>query len=272
MRKAPAIFVILALASPLLGGCKSLFGQATAFRSTESGMQQRDSAGYAQSQMALGKDGLDTGQYALAIVGFRNARIFPEQAAGAYNGLAIAYLQLDRPDLAERFFKQAIAEAPGDKRYQANLARFYQAVPEVAVRTTRDAAPVLASLAAERQASAPRAMQFMTPAGERAAVTVQVATGKLVRLSANHLMIGGSTPRTPALDGRRRSPTAVTEAPRQPVRRVNPQYPQRLAIPAPAPAQATAGSSYPVRIVIAASASSSVALMQSNGAVVSARR
>ena len=271
MHKSPVIFVILALASPLLGGCQSLFGHSTAVRSPDSGIQQRDSADYAQSQMALGKEGLDTGQYALAIVGFRNARIFPEQAAGAYNGLAIAYLQLDRPDLAERFFKQAIAEAPGDKRYQANLARFYQAIPEVAVRVTRDEAATLASLAYNQQASAPRAIQLVARAGEHRAVTVQAATGQLIRVSANHLMIGGGTPGAPSLDARRRSPTAATVAVQKPVRRVNPQYPNRFSFAAPVPAQATAGSSYPVRIGFAADSAAGTWL-RTHGAVTSARR
>ncbi len=234
-------------------------------------MQQRDNADYAESQMALGKEGLDTGQYALAIVGFRNARIFPEQAAGAYNGLAIAYLQLDRPDLAERFFKQAIAEAPGDKRYQTNLARFYHSVPEVAVRTTRDEAPALPSLALNQQDSAPRAIQLMARAGEHRAVTVQSATGRLVRLSASQLMIGGRAPGAPPLDARRRSPTAATIAARLPIRRVNPQYPNRFAIAAPAPAQAAAGSSYPVRVGFSA-ASSPVTLTLTNAAVTWTRR
>ena len=271
MRKSPVMFVILAMASPLLGGCQSLFGHSAAVRTTDPGMQQRDSDDYAESQMALGKEGLDTGQYALAIVGFRNARIFPEQAAGAYNGLAIAYLRLDRPDLAERFFKQAIVEAPGDKRYQANLARFYQAVPDVAVRNTRDEGPAQASLAPEQQASAPREIRLMARAGEHRAVTVQGATGQLIRISANQLMIGGRAPGAPPLDARRRSPTAATVAARQPLRRVNPQYPNRFAIVAPAPAQATAGSNYPVRIGFAAGASP-VTPTRTNVAVTWARR
>ncbi len=271
MRKAPAILVILAVASPMLGGCKSLFGQPTAIRSSESGMQQRDSAGYAEAQMALGKESLDSGQYGLAIIAFRNARVFPDHAAGAYNGLAVAYLQLDRPDLAERFFKQAVAEAPGNKRFQANLALFYKAVPEVAVRTTRDEAPALPSLALNEPASAPRAVQLMARAGEHRAVTVQAATGHLVRVSANQLLIGGSTLRAPSFDGRRRSPNVATMAARQPVRRVNPQYPKRFAIAAPGPTQATAGSSYPVRVRFTA-ASLPAPAIRMNEVVTSPRR
>lgn len=249
MRKAPTALVFLALAAPMLSGCNSVVGRALGFRSHTIEKQVRDGKEYAEQQLALGKQALDSGQYAAAIEAFRNARMFPEQAGEAYNGLAIAYLQLDRPDLAERFFKQAVLEFPTDKRFQANLNRFYQSAPEFAARTTREAVPELASLAPQQ--SGP--VRIMGAAGQPSAVTAQSATGQMVRISANEVMIGSPIIPSAAPDGRRRSATAMAMTTRQPVRRLNPQYPVRVSFRMPSSQAAATG--YPLRIGLAASSS-----------------
>lgn len=254
MRKAPTALVMLALASPLLSGCNSFVGRALGFNSHNPAPELRDGKDYAQQQLALGKGALDAGQYGLAIESFRNARLFTDTAADAYNGMAIAYLQLDRPDLAERFFKQAILEHPTDQRYQANLDRFYKAMPEMAVRTTREDAPALASLAPDQQRGA---VQVLVAAGGHSIVTAQSATGRMIRVSANSVAIG-----TPVTPERRRSSVALTTG--QPERRRNPQYPARISLDvAPSPA----GTGYPVRIGLAAVSSSVKTTSTSGGAV-----
>src|SRR5207248_1274431 len=104
---------------------------------------------FSEEQLAIGKQRLDQGHYGLAIQAFSNAQLSPEQSAAAYNGMAIAYLQLGRPDLAEHFFRQAIAGDPSCQRYQVNLSRFYTSVAEDEVRKASPEAPELASADAQ---------------------------------------------------------------------------------------------------------------------------
>ena len=118
--KRPLILV-LALATPLLGGCQSLFGSKLSIRPAGSMVPEGEAAGYAAVQVEIGRKALGDGQLGAAIAAFRNARLYPDQAAEATNGLAVAYSQLGRPDLAERYFREAVALAPRDRRFQANL-------------------------------------------------------------------------------------------------------------------------------------------------------
>ncbi|MEY4271092.1 MAG: hypothetical protein RLZZ58_2308 [Pseudomonadota bacterium] len=77
--------------------------------------------------LAHGKSYLRMKQYGLAIEMLRGAARDPAQTAEAYNGLGVAYDGIGRRDLAETYFERAIAAAPGDDRFQANLGRFYAA-------------------------------------------------------------------------------------------------------------------------------------------------
>jgi len=261
MRKAPTALVMLALASPLLSGCNTFVGRALGFQNHKPGAELRDGKEYAEQQLAVGKGALDTGQYALAIESFRNARLFTDTAADAYNGMAIAYLQLDRPDLAERFFKQAILAHPTDQRFQANLDRFYKTIPEMAIRTTREHAPSLASLAPPQQPAANSAVRVLAAAGDHSVVTAQSATGRMTRVSVNSVVIG--TAAAPAVAPERRR-SAVALASGQPERRRNPQYPARIPL---AEAPAPAGTGYPVRIGLAAASTSVKATSAGSGVV-----
>lgn len=74
-----------------------------------------------------GKSYLRLKQYGLAIEMLRGAARDPALTAEAYNGLGVAYDGIGRGDLAERYFERAIAAAPGDERFQANLGRYYAA-------------------------------------------------------------------------------------------------------------------------------------------------
>ena len=133
MRNWKLSLAALTLAAPLLGGCQSMFDTARKGPVSAPPTDQD----FAAAQLEKGKRALDSRQYGLALIAFRNAQRFEAQAAAAHNGMAIAYAQIGRPDLAERYFKQAIGEAPGERRFHANLENFYRDWPEVAVRTVR---------------------------------------------------------------------------------------------------------------------------------------
>lgn len=79
------------------------------------------------SDLAAGKRALADGQYGAAVAALRLARLDPACTAEATNGLGVAYAQLGRNDLAERYFREAVAMDPQDRRFAANLARFEQA-------------------------------------------------------------------------------------------------------------------------------------------------
>ena len=144
-----------------------------------------------------------------------------------------------RPDLAERFFKEAILLDPGNRKYQANLNRFYEAVPQVAVRTTREEAPALAGLTPQPQAAASQPVQALANVSQISSVSFQPTSGRMQRVSASEVMIGARPAVAAAApDGRRRAATvaAAPAAVVQDRRRRNPNYPVRLGIgsvPAP---------------------------------------
>jgi tetratricopeptide (TPR) repeat protein len=75
--------------------------------------------------LVKGRSYLAMKQYGLAIELFKKASRDPASEAEAYNGLAISYEAIGRPDLAERYFEQAMSLAPEQPRYVANLQRFY---------------------------------------------------------------------------------------------------------------------------------------------------
>lgn len=221
MRTARLAMIALVMTAPVLGGCQSIFGGSRSAKIEAQVPEARDPAEFAASQMALGREALEYRQYGLAVIAFRNARLSPEHAAGAYNGLAIAYAQIGRPDLAERFFKEAIARAPGDKRYYANLERFYEAVPASAMRPAREEALAAAD-------PARTGIRFMPGNEARAAIKVERAAQKLVRVSAREVRIATQAPA--ANDPRRRAPARLGIVVQQPARRLNPDYPVRIRL------------------------------------------
>lgn len=227
MRISRLAILALAATAPLLGGCQSIFGTSHNMKTEQWVPEQREPAEYAQSQMALGRDALEYRQYGLAIIAFRNARLVPGHAAAAYNGLAIAYAQIGRPDLAERYFRQAMAEAPGDKRYSANLAHFYQSVPASAVRPARAEALAAGDGYAPVVATAQQDVRILPGAAARSAIRIEAPAQRMVRVSANEVRIATQSPT--GVDPRRRAPLRQAAA-ATPVRRVNPNYPIRFRI------------------------------------------
>lgn len=100
-----------------------------------------------QDMIERGRQALRMGQNADAISAFRTALREESNAGEAYNGLAIAYDRIGRKDLARRYFEQAVAVQPGERRYEANLARFFETSgqPEMARGLTPPASIAMAA-------------------------------------------------------------------------------------------------------------------------------
>jgi tetratricopeptide (TPR) repeat protein len=223
-RKAAAL---LLLATPLLGACNSIFGKSLAVRASGQMPAADAMAGYGAAQLAAGRAALDNGQLSEAIVAFRNAKQVPGLAADASNGLAIAYSQLGRPDLAERYFRLAVAMAPGERKYQANLQRFYRLNP-IDLPQTASAAEVAVPSQPPAPA-APMGVQIVSAGGSRSVLTVSRPESRLVRISPSEVRIGSGQP-------------ALATASAQPRARA-------AAVVSTRPAQASAA--YPVRVNLA---------------------
>ncbi|MDJ0641782.1 MAG: hypothetical protein QNJ15_03105 [Erythrobacter sp.] len=109
-----------------LGGCAGMFDFGSS--KSASAAQERgtlDMTAYFERRLADGKRHLSAGRLSKAATAYRQAAGNETTAAAAFNGLAITYDRLGRTDLAERYFKHAVAFAePDDFRYARNLARF----------------------------------------------------------------------------------------------------------------------------------------------------
>ncbi|KLI64405.1 tetratricopeptide repeat protein [Aurantiacibacter marinus] len=94
------------------------------------GMQDRaeasvpDMSSYFAQRLNDGRRHLSAQRPGAAVDAFRQASYHPDFAGEAYNGMAIAFDQMGRYDLAERFFAQAMEAAPEDERFARNAARF----------------------------------------------------------------------------------------------------------------------------------------------------
>ncbi len=124
MRKFPGSLALVLATSAALAGCASPLGRI-ALREGHR-VDPALLAVPANPDLVSGKQVLSAGNYGAAIAALRLARLDPASAAEATNGLAVAYAGIGRDDLAERYFRQAVALAPEDRRFAANLARFTQ--------------------------------------------------------------------------------------------------------------------------------------------------
>lgn len=117
---------ILALA--LVGGCQALGTGSHHGLATSLG--DADMSSYFAQSLAEGRAHLLANRPAAALNAYRQASYDPASRATAYNGMAIAADRLGRPDLAERYFLQAMALAPENASFAANLLRFQNRQPE----------------------------------------------------------------------------------------------------------------------------------------------
>src|SRR5687768_14173450 len=102
--------VALVTAACMLAGCQTIFGSDRGMGAAAEQDFEQQAAREAAEQLKLGRAHLDRRKYGAAIAAFRSARLDPAHAATAQNGLAVAYAQLGRPDLAERYFRLAMLE------------------------------------------------------------------------------------------------------------------------------------------------------------------
>ena len=242
MRIRSSTAIMLAATASFLGGCSSIFGGHHFTAQEQQWMQYAsEPAGYAQAQMAQGRQALQDEQYGAAIIAFRNAQRFPECAAAAANGLGVAYAQIGRTDVAEHYFELAVSQAPEDRRFSANLDRLrYQ------LAATQTASAILTADASQGSANAVRAAFPGTAL--RAGIRVEEPQAKMARVSQTEVRLATADAGQPDL--RRRAPVAsvVATSVDTAARRRNPNYPIRIELAPRAMADAGNRQNYPVRI------------------------
>lgn len=241
-RKTPAMGLSIAVTAFMLSGCQALgIGQNKLARASADPAVVAQPIDLGAEQLAAGREALAAGRTMDAIEAFMLAKAFPEQMPAAYNGLAVAFSRLGRTDLTERYFLTAVALAPDQDRYRANLAMFYsrngppkQAEPALAVAPQPTVAEAPATVAA-------------TVAPVRAlagGLTIQSPGTHLQRISRAEVAIrsGGPAPAAArAVAPARRAVIEVGSARSQ-------AYPVRVTLAAPKPARAETPKSYPVRV------------------------
>jgi tetratricopeptide (TPR) repeat protein len=193
MRRFPTrTLVLIALATPLCA-CNSFLGinfARHAPRAAPTAASVSALIAKAESMTSVGRRQLADGQTGLAIESFQRAMASGEPIASAVNGLGVAYARLDRFDLAQRYFEQAIASDPANNRYADNLARLMRS-STIAMRRDGDIAKAALQAAARAQAAAK-------------AVNAATAMGKLQRVSRGEVRIASAPPQA--------APTATGQA------------------------------------------------------------
>ena len=179
MQKFKASLFLVALAAVPLGGCKALFGSSQ-FTAQKSEIRKEQPVDLAQRELTVGREALDKGNWAEAVVAFRNAQREPRFAAQAHNGMGVAFAQLGRADLAERYFLLAIAEAPEDRRFSANLARLH---------AQNSKAEALAFAAAKPEPAPALAPQRTALTTTNPAIRLERPSARLVRTAQGELKL-----------------------------------------------------------------------------------
>ncbi|WP_095013106.1 hypothetical protein [Tsuneonella mangrovi] len=253
----------LIVSATALGGCQSIFGFGGHTASALPRIDQPLPDDYGAIQLAAARKALSEGRTSDAIDGFMVARLYPASAAAAYNGLAVAYSRIGRTDLTERFFTKAVALAPQDDRYRANLALFYsrngsvksdlpaalavqQAADEASRAAQADQAPAEASPVAVAVAERPTVVHFAD------GITAREPQGRMHRVSRREVTITTPTESKPDDAVAVYSPRPAVFAIRTGTnaRRAAPPYPIRIALTSPDKAEAVepARQAYPIRI------------------------
>jgi hypothetical protein len=130
MTKA-AFALALVSAGTMLGGCQQIHSMF-AGRPAHADTAAIDMSSYFVVRLEAGKQHLREHRLAQAVTAFRQASYDPATAAEAYNGMAIAYAELGREDLAKRYFMAALQADPTDERFTRNLARLDGSMPSAA--------------------------------------------------------------------------------------------------------------------------------------------
>lgn len=204
-----------------LSGCQSFVSAL--------GFGPRDAAKRAEAHAPIfGSDELERGRAALragypanAIQQFRLAALDPASAAEAFNGLGVAYARLERADLAERYFKMALDLDGTNRRFAANLDRFYNSPLGTSSRALamrdKEAGQAVAQLAGiAQQASIAQQQGLLETASEvqperRGAVTLERPAVRIVRAAGREILLASAA--EPARDTAR--PTITVTATRR---------------------------------------------------------
>ena len=182
---------IVALAA--LSGCQS-FTSALGFGPKQQGVQHANSGSpvFGSEELERGRAALKAGYPGNAIQPFRMAALNEETAPDAFNGLGVAYAQLGRADLAERYFKMALSLDSSNARFAANLDRFYNS----ALGNSARALAMRAEEADQQLAAAAEAADALGMTDEpvskierRGAVTLEKAPARLSRTSNRELAL-----------------------------------------------------------------------------------
>ena len=163
----------LLLATVALGGCSSLFGITFAHKGSHGLESMPTQMAGAQVELATARSYMEAGMTAAAIDHFRAAQLDPDSLPAATNGLGVAYARLGRYDLADRYFRTAMALEPGNEEFAANMLRLQR---DYALASARN------QEAAERMAEAKAA----TEAAELAQANLP---GSIMRISPGEVHI-----------------------------------------------------------------------------------
>lgn len=236
-RKVSAASVaVMALA---LGGCQILGIGGPRMARAPADADAALIASFGSDQLEAGRTALKEGRTVAAIDAFMIAKSFEREAPAAYNGLAVAYSRLGREDLAERFFQEAIARAPDDTRFRANLATFYvrHGIPRATqpALAIAEVEPVVGPVPLLAEA-APVRIERAASVEPASKVSARAPSSGLRRISRHEVKIVGGTRRvivevggatTPARVGTRQLASAGA---RTPLRQARPAYPVRVAL------------------------------------------
>jgi tetratricopeptide (TPR) repeat protein len=152
MHSSKLKIVALVAFTPLATACSSIFGTSASAGLPEVRLAAADGHAAVSAAIALeeGRAHLAAGNPGLAIESFQRVLASGELVGPAANGIGVAYARIGRADLARRYFHQAIATAPGDRSYLANLERL-ELTPTMAVATQLTVRPSAAAVAESRK-------------------------------------------------------------------------------------------------------------------------
>lgn len=177
-----------------LGGCQSFMG-ALGFGPKQSSQVEQRAEVFGSEELERGRLALKQGHVAFAIQQFRMAALNERTAPDAFNGLGVAYAELGRADLAERYFKTAMELDSANPKYAANLARFYRSPLGTSQRALamreRDAAEALAM--AQKAAEENGLLGATGEVERRGVVTLQRPDSSSKRVIGNEVRISSAS-------------------------------------------------------------------------------
>jgi tetratricopeptide (TPR) repeat protein len=254
--KAITLLPVVMVVTLGLAGCSSIFGHGkSSIASARSSNVEDIYRDYAADQLELGRGMIQQGAYTAALEALRRASFHPATAAAAHNAMGVVYAKLGRKDIAERMFRLAINENPGDPKFASNLERL-EATGAIAHSPKADSAmpaqagnvgtmPLAALVPANSAGDAPiraaqvvQALRIMRPA-YGAALEVSQPAGPIQRLSQYEVKVGGAATPTRSAPVRQayagellgfpqRSRIEVSSPPTQGAARTVHAYPARI--------------------------------------------